>query len=81
MIVKVTAALAREKFTGFAAELIFLGLHSIILITVHMVTGIIVRVKLVNLSILAGEGPTLVEFLLYSLVLFSVFCLALVSSQ
>ena len=43
MIMKVAAALVREKFAGFTAELIFLGLHSIILITVHMVTGIIFR--------------------------------------
>ena len=81
MIMKVAAALVREKFAGFTAELIFLGLHSIILITVYMVTGIIFRVKLINLSILVGEGSTLVGFLFSSTVLFFIFCLALVFSQ
>ena len=81
MIMKVAAALVREKFAGFTAELIFLGLHSIILITVHMVTGIIFRVKLINLSILVGEGSTLVGFLFSSTVLFFIFCSALVFSQ
>ena len=81
MIMKVAAALVREKFAGFTAELIFLGLHSIILITVYMVTGIIFRVKLINLSILVGEGSTLVGFLCSSTVLFFIFCLALVFSQ
>ena len=81
MIMKVAAALVREKFAGFTAELIFLGLHSIILITVYMVTGIIFRVKLINLSILVGEGSTLVGFLFSSTVLFFIFCSALVFSQ
>ena len=68
MIMKVAASFAREKFAGFAAELIFLRLHSIILLTVHIVTGIIFRVKLINLLILVGEGSTLVGFLFSSMV-------------